>query len=315
MRHFGERGTDVAIYDYALYNEVILKNKSYIAHIESQTKSMISYEKFNARFKIFDLNKLDDIKEIIKEYNINYFYTLMSGEYEAFFRLNEKDLWGSCKVIKHCVFTNKYPEGDYCFSISNYLNLKEKVELNILPHIVSVQNDTENFRENFGIPDSAIVFGRYGGFDQFNITFVHETIIRVLNENIEKNIYFLFMNTQEFYKHERLIYLPLNIDLHYKRKFINTCDAMIHARLMGETFGLAIAEFSLCNKPIITCKCGDLEHILILKNRAMIYENKVDLINILTNFKKINDEEDDYNMYDNYNPDNVMNEFKRLLEH
>ena len=27
-------------------------------------------------------------------------------------------------------------------------------------------------------------------------------------------------------------------------KFINTCNAMIHSRWMGETFGLAVAEFS-----------------------------------------------------------------------
>ena len=41
------------------------------------------------------------------------------------------------------------------------------------------------------------------------------------------------------------------MDLNYKVKFINTCDAMIHARAMGETFGLAVAEFSKKNKPVI----------------------------------------------------------------
>ena len=30
VRHFTERGTEVAIYDYAKYNEEILKNNSYI---------------------------------------------------------------------------------------------------------------------------------------------------------------------------------------------------------------------------------------------------------------------------------------------
>ena len=37
-----------------------------------------------------------------------------------------------------------------------------------------------------------------------------------------------------------------------KVSFINTCDCMIHARTDGETFGLAIAEFSTLNKPIIS---------------------------------------------------------------
>ena len=34
-------------------------------------------------------------------------------------------------------------------------------------------------------------------------------------------------------------------------KFVNASDCMIHARARGETFGLAIAEFSIRNKPII----------------------------------------------------------------
>ncbi len=33
----------------------------------------------------------------------------------------------------------------------------------------------------------------------------------------------------------------VNADLEYKRKFINTCDAMIHSRSEGESFGAAIA--------------------------------------------------------------------------
>ena len=35
------------------------------------------------------------------------------------------------------------------------------------------------------------------------------------------------------------------------------------------------------NKPIITCKCGEIEHINILGDRAIIYNNKEELIHIL----------------------------------
>ena len=37
-----------------------------------------------------------------------------------------------------------------------------------------------------------------------------------------------------------------------KEAFYRTCDAMLHARRDGETFGLAVAEFSVRNKPVIT---------------------------------------------------------------
>jgi len=40
IRHFTERGTEVSIYDYANYNEIILNNKSYI--MELLHKSVIN---------------------------------------------------------------------------------------------------------------------------------------------------------------------------------------------------------------------------------------------------------------------------------
>ena len=60
------------------------------------------------------------------------------------------------------------------------------------------------------------------------------------------------MNTEVFYNHKNIIYLPKSLDKKNKSKFVSTCDAMIHARYDGETFGLAVAEFSSANKPIIT---------------------------------------------------------------
>ena len=43
----------------------------------------------------------------------------------------------------------------------------------------------------------------------------------------------------------------------------------------GETFGLAPAEFSAANKPVITFNLSkDREHIKILNEKAILYENK-----------------------------------------
>ena len=118
------------------------------------------------------------------------------------------------------------------------------------------------------------------------------------------------MNTNKFYIHPKIIYLNLNIDLIYKVKFINTCNAMIHARIDGETFGLSIGEFSIKNKPIITCPCGHLEHI-ILNNKAILYNSKEELVNIFLNFKK--NENDNWNKFKLYTPEYVMNLFKELI--
>jgi hypothetical protein len=62
---------------------------------------------------------------------------------------------------------------------------------------------------------------------------------------------------------------------------------------MQETFGLSIAEFFIKNKPIITCKYGDLEHIKILGDKAIIYNSKEEVINIFQNIKTIINSRDD----------------------
>ena len=129
----------------------------------------------------------------------------------------------------------------------------------------------------------------------------------------DTNCYFLFMNTQKFYEHPRIIYLDKNLDLQYKSKFINTCDAMIHARDMGETFGLSIAEFSIKNKPIITCNCGDLEHIKILGDKAILYNSTDDLIHIFKNIKSIINSRNDWNAHTLYTPKYIMNLFKTYI--
>ena len=315
VRHFTERGTEVAIYDYAKYNEKILNNKSYIICFTQDTQKKInfptercSYNKFNDRFKIIEISSINDMINVIKNYKLSFFYTQTYGGGNDVYQFNNKNIWGHCKTIKHCVFDTTYPESDFYISISEMLNKKNNTTTPVIPYIVDLPNCDENLRNELQIPQDAIVFGRYGGIEEFNINFSHNAIKEHLN--LEKNSYFLFMNTQKFYEHPRIIYLDKNLDLNYKVKFINTCDAMIHARMMGETFGLSVAEFSIKNKPIITCPIGDLEHIKILGDKAVIYKSKEELINIFKNIKTIINSRTDWNAHKLYSPDYVMNLFK-----
>ena len=178
------------------------------------------------------------------------------------------------------------------------LNSKYKTNIPVIPYIVNLPTTDTNLRNELQIPDDAIVYGRYGGLYEFNISEVHNAIKEYIHS--DTNCYFLFMNTLTFYEHPRIIYLNRNLCLHYKSKFINTCDAMIHAREMGETFGLSIAEFSIKNKPIITCVCGDLEHIKILGDKAIIYNSPKELISIFKNIKSIIHSRTDWNAYKMY---------------
>ena len=55
--HLSERGTEVAMYDYAYYNEKILGNESIILHCPSDNRNHPSaVEKFNNQFRVFGLD-------------------------------------------------------------------------------------------------------------------------------------------------------------------------------------------------------------------------------------------------------------------
>ena len=317
VRHFTERGTEVATYDYAKYNEDILNNKSYIICFTKETQQKInyplerySYNKFMERFQIIEIQDICDMTYVIKKYNLTFFYTLTHGG-DDIYKFDNKNIWGICKTIKHCVFNTTRPESDFYISISDMLNKKYNTNITVIPHIVYLPNNDDNLRDELQIPSDVIVYGRYGGYSEFNLDITHNAIKDYLD--IDKNCVFLFMNTNKFYEHPRIIYLDKNIDLNYKVKFINTCDAMIHARGMGETFGLSIAEFSIKNKPIITCNCGDLEHIKILGDKAIIYNSKEELIHIFSNIKIIINSRSDWNAYTSYLPMIIMNLFKHYI--
>lgn len=321
IRHFTERGTEVSIYDYAKYNEEILNNKSFIICFTEKTQREInfptqrySYEKFHSRFPIIEIQSMYDMHNVINQYDLSFFYTQTGGSSGDIYDFNNKWLWGKCKTIKHCVFDTTYPESDFHISISETLNMRFNTNILAIPLLVEELPSTEeNLREVLQIPKDATVFGRHGGLHEFNISSTHDAIKEYLEMESSKNVYFLFMNTEKFYEHPRIIYLDRNLDLLYKSKFINTCDAMIHARYMGETFGLSIAEFSNKNKPVITCPSGDLEHIKILGDKAVIYHSKEELKNIFDNINIILKSRSDWNAYRLYSPQYVMNLFKTYI--
>ena len=317
IRHFTERGTEIATYDYAHYNETLLNNKSFIIHFTDTAQLnhqfpliKYTYEKFKTRFELIEINDISDMKDVINKYQLNVFFTMTHGGPDIY-QFNNNNIWQQCKTIKHCVFTTNCCESNHYLTLSQHLNYKFNTNYTVLPYIVNNLNITDNLRQTLNIPNNAIVLGRHGGFHQFDLGIAHDAIKLFLSQN--HHVYFLFLNTKVFYEHPQIIYLEKNIDVIYKNQFINTCDAMIHARSDGETFGLAIAEFSIKNKPIITCPCGDLEHILILGNNVIKYNNINELLLIFTNISTILNAKKDWRGYKNYSPEIVMQQFNTII--
>jgi hypothetical protein len=129
------------------------------------------------------------------------------------------------------------------------------------------------------------VFGRHGGWDTFNIPFVRAAVAEHARRHPEDH--FVFLNTKPIPETERLAnvhYLPATVDSLEKARFLATCDVMIHARDTGETFGLAVAEFAVLGKPVITYG-GSREraHLEMLGKAGEIYMDKSGLLQLLAN--------------------------------
>lgn len=319
VRHFTERGTEVAIYDYAKYNEDILHNHSFIVCFTPEKQSQLgfpndrfSFSKFKSRFLVIEINDISEMSNLIEIYKLDYFYTLTHGGKDIY-QFENKELWKTCKTIKHCVFDSTYPEGEFHIAINEYMNKKCNTNIAVIPHIVYLPECSENWRDKLNIPKNSIVIGRHGGYHQFNMPIVHNAIKEFL-KTTTSDVYFLFLNTNQFYIHPRIIYInKIQDDPIEKSKFINTCDAMIHGRGEGEMFSLAIGEFSIKNKPIITCPCGDIGHVNILQDKGIYYHSKQNLIDIFRNIRELIGSKQDWNAYGKYTPNYVMSLFRDIF--
>lgn len=294
-------GTEVSSYNYAHYNETLLGNNSIYLAKNPETwrySHPLAIEKFKKRFPVFFYNDISEIEKILDNNKIDIFYAQKAGRKDGVVSNKRKS-------VIHAVFQEHELHGDRYAYISEWLG--KQYNMPYVPYIVELPNIDDDMRKELNISKDAIVFGRFGNNNTFDISFSYNAIRKILNER--KDIYFLFMNTNKFYEHSNIIYLEGSSDPIIKTKFINSCDAMIHGRTRGESFGMAIAEFSIRNKPIITYTiCEDKAHLDILGNNCYLYNNENELYNIFTNFKRI---EKNWNMYSHFNPQEVMKIFKK----
>ena len=123
------------------------------------------------------------------------------------------------------------------------------------------------------------------------------------------------MNFALFAQHERLLFLPGNSDMNYKMRFINTADGMIHARGIGESFGLACGEFSIKNKPVMTYAMSpQRSHIEILGDKALLYKGRNDLEKLLLQFDRQWQHQKNWDAYSkDFSPQVIMPKFDQAF--
>lgn len=317
--HLSLMGTEVTMYDFADYNEKILGNKSIIIYNNGHRFTHPSaVDKFKKRFdKVIELNGPSFDWHWKSEYTVPLLDEVIENEscdglYMQKFGYDDGVVSKICKTYVLCAAPVCQPHGDVYAYVSEWLSQAASGgKYPAVPSMVTPLPDVEgNLRDELGIPKDALVFGRTGGDGSFNIEWV-KSVISYVVDNFP-NIYFLFQNTPVFRNHPQIKHVNPSADLEYKSKFIGSCDAMIHARNEGESFGCACGEFSIKNKPIVTFfGSKDRNHISLLGNKGFYYNSPNDLFDIITNFKP--DPSKDWNGYGDYNPDRIMKIFNEVF--
>jgi hypothetical protein len=407
LDHFTFRGTNMAVYDYAKYNQEILLNISIIIYcLKNKNEEELQGKLLFKEFPLLKVNDSSSLEQILKQEAVDVLYTI--GKDSGFVREENKisssvstntniRIKQSCfeinvaeklriKCVRHCVLEMGYLPSSLSLpkSLTKYIGVSKSVSEKVyseeyvfkknsvpkykekdtttsdlsnkplyLNHIVTLPEIESDYRDYLGIPKNAIVYGRHGGMDTFDIPFVKTAIEKIIQ--VRDDIYFLFageipymflMDTTDknekkedkkliILESKQIIFISPFYDKNRKRKFINTCDYMIHAGRMGESFGLSCLEFDYCGKKVLAynnkneSKDNDKNISPILYNTSHIeeltesgggifYSGYIELINLFLNNKTSQPKGDRVMTIKRNNqkftPNKIMKEFAKFIE-
>lgn len=307
------RGSTRAVFDYAHYYEEILGGKSIIIFDRNAEENNPDIERmFRQRFEhviSYDYSVFTSfLDDVCKLFSPDLYYIIDGG-------VEDITLPDGVRSAVHQMFQVYQPRGDAFAYVSEWLSWRvTNCALPWVPHIVTLPCAEGHLRAKLGIPSNALLLGRHGGYDTFDITFVRGSIPRLLDEI--PFLYLLFVNTREVGKHPRLFYIDQISDSQEKADFIASCDGMLHARARGETFGLAIAEFLSLDTPVLTYSGGyDQNHISLLgRYPELMYSNFDELrVAIQTLYTAQYDDGAFSDLVKAYRPDIVMRKFDKVF--
>jgi hypothetical protein len=248
-----ERGTEIALFDYACASQELLGHEVRV-YIPADTPKVVPAFK-----KRFEQHLEVILYQSPKEIACDALYVIKRG-FPG--RVTE-----AIPELVHAFQIASQPHGARFATVSDWvsqtaawtvrlpggraLTIPKLRKPPVVPHIVTLPDNEDDFRTRLGIPDDGIVFGRHGGEGTFDIDFVRSGISHAVQDR--DDIWFVLVNVDRFCEHPRVLHLPLLTDRADVRRLVNTSDYMIHAYSLGETFGLAVAEFALLGVPVLTC--------------------------------------------------------------
>ena len=315
------RGTTNSIFDYARYNQEILGNESVIVFDETapigvdvgSNAGVIT--EIAKHFQILTYSSEDNLNKIAEKFDLC--YTQRAGRIVDDLTKRKNPIVTSTRFGVHCVFQWYDPHGDVYAYISEWLanNVAKSYGAQLHPHvpyIVDLPEADKDFRKQYDFPKDRFIIGRIGGYNTFDLPHVKKAVQRVAETR--DDILFIFANTEPFSDHKNILFVEPFFDQQLKANYIHMCDAMLHGRQLGETFGLSISEFLFKNKPVLAWNDGfDKNHIEMLKDFDLLYGNDEDDV-----YRRIVELRDrapvDYrSIVSPFSPKNVMEQFSRVF--
>lgn len=304
------RGTSVSWYLLMEAVEEILHKSVFICyHKHDKNNNAERIAAFQKRFGEGNVIAYDSPKEIdsiLTRKKASHFIIKKAGHRDSIISTVAKNV-----VV--CVFTATAPHGEV------YMKLMDTVPGNapILPNIVRFPEDRgyngtqEEARRELGLPLDRVIFGRHGGYE--SVMSVAQDAIKQYPEHL-----FVLMNTKPFTKMDHVRHLDASVNWHDISRFITACDAMIHSRERGETFGNSCAEFAVHGKPVLTwSKSKERAHIDILGQNAILYSTKDDLLRIFQEWHSLDKPSptklrESYSQFTKQNVTRVLNEHAHI---
>ena len=310
--YLGFRGTEVALVDYARGNREILGGESLILlPWRAGADSHPVMQQMRSAAPVYFYRSEEEREVILKREKVEFFYCIKNGFYDG-------AVSRSVPTGIHAIFRESEFHGDVFAYVSPWLSqVMSRGKTPWVPHMISLSTAGADLRKQLNIPAEAKVFGRHGGEDSFDIPWVQKLIVETAQKN--PSTHFIFLNTRIFsgsLEKGNIHFLPATSDPATKRSFLDSCDAMIHARKRGETFGLSCMEFAVLGKKVLTySESPEKAHLELLGEAALGYHNATELTTWLSCKRsdyrlpaKVSQE-----LAEHFGPQKVMEKFKEVF--
>ncbi|NCY21524.1 hypothetical protein EBX31_06165 [bacterium] len=304
----------MALIDYAWGNREILGNESFFLlpwREKSESHPIVQMMARTAPVRFY--RTAPERETILHKERADLFYVIKNGWNDGVFS-------HAVPTGIHAIFRESEFHGDIYAYVSPWLSrTMSHGRTPHVPHMVRLPEFDQDLRHQLGIPEDAVVFGRHGGEDSFDIPWVQSAVLETARKT--PSVHFLFLNTRTFLGVDTLPnvhFLPATSDPCDKRAFLNTADFMLHGRKRGETFGLACLEFAACGKKILSFGGSpEQAHLDLLGNQVQVYADYRDLVRLLRQKKPACLQESGLQTPDdplmNFRPPAVMEKFRQVF--